>query len=110
MRMTMHEQSKIAEGLSNDELKELAGLMEKHQYQFWRDMVESAAKEGYTVPGTEIDLSLLALMLSGMVRGSFIEFFFCNEMAGIKKGMSERWNALLTHVLFEGAFVKRGEA
>jgi len=105
MRMMMHEQSKTAEAFDTAGMQELSNALWKEQYDFWRHTVEAAAEEGLLTRRGETEMSMLALMLAGMVRGCYIEFFFCREMAGLKKGMTDTWNALLTRILFEGVFV-----
>ncbi|MDR2734934.1 MAG: TetR/AcrR family transcriptional regulator [Spirochaetota bacterium] len=104
MRLMMHEQSKTIENFSAAEVQELSNSMWKEQYEFWRRTVEAAVQEGHLPAREETELSMLALMLAGMVRGCYIEFYFCREMAGLKKEMTDRWNNLLMKILFEGVF------
>jgi AcrR family transcriptional regulator len=104
VRLMMHEQSKTLEAISTAEMQELYNSLWKEQFEFWRRTVEEAVQEGLLARREENDMAMLALMLAGMVRGCYIEFFFCREMAELKKEMTDRWNALLTKILFEGIF------
>jgi AcrR family transcriptional regulator len=104
VRLMMNEQSKILEGLNTAEKHELVCMIFEGQYQFWRDMLEEAAEEGILVADADTDVPMLISLLAGLLRGSFLEFFF--SYGADDFGMADRWNTLLTKILFEGVFVQ----
>jgi len=106
MRLMMHEQSRILEGLAADDFQKLASPLREVQILFWRGLLEEAVEAGCLDKQTDEEMNMLAPMLSGLLRGCYSELFFFSGATPTDKNIIDMWNTRIMEFFFEGIFKK----
>lgn len=105
LKLTMHEHSKVLEGVESSEFKDLVYSMHNFQAVFWRRVVHKAFQTA-ALP-VDTDEEMLVSMLTAMLRAVFFDSFFMTERTGIEREQVEKRTKLFLQILFEGIFQNR---
>ena len=90
--------------MNSDDFQKMISPLRESQARFWKGLLDEAVEAGYLKKKTDEDMSMLAFILSGIIRGSYMELFFYSGAACPDKEVIAKWNALLMEIIFEGVF------